>query len=289
MKLVMYGVPYQERPGVLLGDRILDLERDDLGCPRSIEEILEGGLLPEVSEMAESDVAQREPLVLLDQTRLGPPLAGIGKVIACGLNYRAHAAETGAELPTSPLLFSKAGTTIAGPYDDLELPPTSWSDAVDYEVELGVVIGTVCRGVAPEDALAYVAGYTIVNDVTARDIQRRESQWFRAKSYDGFCPVGPWLATPDEVDDPQDLELWTQVNGTDRQRSNTGDMVFPVCELISFISQGITLQPGDLIATGTPSGIGGGMTPPGFLRAGDLVEMGISGLGTHRYRVVSAR
>jgi 2-keto-4-pentenoate hydratase/2-oxohepta-3-ene-1,7-dioic acid hydratase in catechol pathway len=211
----------------------------------------------------------------------------VGKIIACGLNYRDHAAEMGDTLPSRPLLFAKAPSSIAGPYDDLMLPPTDWSSEVDYEVELGVVIGYMCHEVSVADAMAYVAGYTIVNDVTARDVQRAESQWFRAKSYDGFCPVGPYLVTADEVDDPQGLRLSTLVNGELRQNSNTSNLIFPVAELVSFISHSMTLMPGDIIATGTPSGIGGGMKPPVYLKAGDVIEMQVEALGKQRYNVVA--
>ncbi len=287
MKLVMYGDAFRERPGVIVEDKyLLDLEREALGEPHSLEEILEFGLLPQIEEILEGEI-ERWELIPLNTVRLGPPLSGMGKVIAVGLNYRAHAAEMKDALPTNPLLFCKAATTIAGPHDALQLPPASWSAEVDYEVELGVVIGHECRAVSPEDALAYVSGYTIVNDVTARDVQRAESQWFRAKSYDGFCPIGPWLVTPDELDDPQELALTLKVNGEVRQQSNTSNMIFGIAQLVSFISQGITLTPGDIICTGTPSGIGAGMTPPTYLKAGDKLELEIAGLGRQEYGVIS--
>jgi 2-keto-4-pentenoate hydratase/2-oxohepta-3-ene-1,7-dioic acid hydratase in catechol pathway len=287
MKLVMYGEPYQERPGVLVDELfILDLERAELSSPHSIEEILELDLLEQISDLLSGELPE-QALIPLGSVRLGPPLSGVGKIIACGLNYREHAAEMGDKLPANPLLFAKASSSIAGPSDDLMLPPESWSRAVDYEVELGVVIGHACREVSVENALAYVAGYTLVNDVTARDVQRAESQWFRAKSYDGFCPVGPYLVTADEIDDPQNLYLSTTVNGELRQRSTTADMIFSVAQLISFISQTLTLMPGDLIATGTPSGIGAGMQPPVYLQAGDHLELVVEALGKHQYNVVA--
>jgi 2,4-diketo-3-deoxy-L-fuconate hydrolase len=285
MKLVMYGEPYQERPGVLIDDTfVLDLELAELESPRSLEEILELDLLPQIGELLEGTLPE-QALLPLGSVRLGPPLSGIGKIIACGLNYRAHAAEMGDTLPTRPLLFAKAPTAIAGPYDPLVLPPADWAQEVDYEVELGVVISHHCHRVSVEDAPAYIAGYTIVNDVTARDVQRAESQWFRAKSYDGFCPIGPYLVTADEIDDPQDLALATTVNGESRQQSSTADMIFTVAELVSFCSHAMTLQPGDIIATGTPSGIGAGMKPPVYLAAGDVVELTIDGLGRQRVTV----
>jgi len=287
MKLVMYGEPYQERPGVIINDTfILDLERAELESPHSIEEILAFDVLEQIGELIETPLPE-EALIPLGSVRLGPPLSGVGKIVACGLNYRAHAAEMKDQLPEKPLLFAKAPSSIAGPYDDLMLPPESWSNAVDYEVELGVVIGHACHEVSVEDALAYVAGYTIVNDVTARDVQKADGQWFRAKSYDGFCPVGPYLVTADEIDDPQALTVSTLVNDELRQHNTTGDMIFSVAELISFASHAMTLLPGDIIATGTPSGIGAGMTPQVFLKAGDVIEMEITGLGKQRVQVVA--
>ncbi|OPZ80682.1 MAG: Ureidoglycolate lyase [bacterium ADurb.Bin429] len=211
----------------------------------------------------------------------------MGKIIAVGLNYRDHAEEMGNALPSSPLLFCKAQTSIAGPTDPLMLPPENWSSEVDYEIELGVVIGRLCSEVSAEDAMAYVAGYTIVNDVTARDVQRAESQWFRAKSYDGFCPVGPYLVTAEEIEDVGNLQLVTRVNGEVRQRSTTKNLIFSVPELVSFISHSMTLLPGDIIATGTPAGIGAGMHPPTYLKPGDVVELLIDGLGQHRYEVMA--
>jgi 2-keto-4-pentenoate hydratase/2-oxohepta-3-ene-1,7-dioic acid hydratase in catechol pathway len=285
VKLVMYGDRFQERPGVIVDDAfVVDLEVPELETPHSLEELLELDALPAVEEYVESvPASKRMPLA---GVRLGPPLSGIGKIIAVGLNYKAHVEEMGDHLPKSPLLFAKANTTIAGPFDDLVLPPPAWSSEVDYEVELGVVIGHLCREVSPEDAPAFIGGYTIVNDVTARDVQRSESQWFRAKSYDGFCPVGPFLVTPDEVDDPQALALSTRVNGEVRQHSSTANMIFGVAQLVSFISHAMTLLPGDIIATGTPSGIGAGMTPSTYLKPGDTLELTVDGLGKQTYHVV---
>ncbi|HEY3378818.1 MAG TPA: fumarylacetoacetate hydrolase family protein [Armatimonadota bacterium] len=288
MKLVMYGDPYEERPGVVIDDMfILDLERAELASPHSIEEILEFDLLEQIQELITEAPLPEQALIPLGSVRLGPPLSGMGKIVACGLNYRAHAAEMGNTLPANPLLFAKAPSAIAGPTDDLMLPPSAWSHEVDYEVELGVVIGHTCHEVSVEDALAYVAGYTLVNDVTARDVQRAESQWFRAKSYNGFCPVGPYLVTADEIPDPQTLSLSTRVNDALRQHSSTSDMIFSVAELISFTSHAMTLQPGDLLATGTPSGIGAGLKPPVFLKSGDVLDLQIDGLGQQRMTVIA--
>jgi len=288
MKLVMYGEPYQERPGVVIDETfILDLERAELEAPHSLEEILEFDVLEQVGELLDHELPEIA-LIPLDSVRLGPPLAGVGKIIAVGLNYTDHAQEMGAPPPDHPLIFSKASSALAGPTDDLCLPPVEWSTAIDYEIELGVVIGHQCHAVSVEDAPAYIAGYTIVNDITARDIQRAEVQWFRAKSHDGFCPIGPYLVTADEIDDPQQLSLSLRVNNALRQHSTTARMIFSVNEIVSFVSHSLTLQPGDLIATGTPAGIGGARTPPIFLLPGDVVELAIEHLGSHRYTVKRA-
>jgi len=281
----MYGEPYQERPGLIIDDLfILDLERAELEAPHSIEEILAFDQLEQVGDLLDM-VEPEQALIPLGSVRLGPPLSGVGKIVAVGLNYLDHAREVSLPLPDHPLLFSKASSSVAGPFDDLLLPPPAWSAEIDYEVELGVVMGHSCHRVSVEDAPAYIAGYTIVNDVTARDIQRTEGQWFRAKSCDGFCPVGPYLVTADEIDDPRALSLSLRVNDELRQFSNTSRMIFSVAELVSFISHSLTLQPGDLIATGTPAGTGGSMQPPVYLRPGDVVELEIEKLGTHRYTV----
>ncbi|MHB9025157.1 MAG: fumarylacetoacetate hydrolase family protein [Armatimonadota bacterium] len=286
MRLVMYGDPFQERPGVIIDDMfILDLELAELESPHSIEEILSLDLLDAIEALIGGTLPE-QALIPLGSVRLGPPLAGMGKVIACGLNYHDHAQEMGNQLPENPLLFCKATSAIAGATDDLMLPPPSWSPEIDYEVELAVVISHYCHEVSAGDAPAYIAGYTILNDVTARDIQRREGQWFRAKSYDGFCPIGPYLATADEIPDPQALSLSTLVNGELRQHSTTANMIFSVAELISFASHSMSLFPGDIIATGTPSGIGGGMKPPVYLKPGDVIQMEIELLGKHQYTVV---
>jgi len=286
MKLVMYGEPYQECPGVIIEDAfVLSLELAELETPHSIEEILELDLLGEIEDLLGRPQPE-QALIPIESVRLGAPLAGVGKIVACGLNYRDHAAEMGHQLPNHPLLFAKAATAIAGPYDPLMLPPVSWSTEIDYEVELGVVIGHLCHEVSAQDAFAYIAGYTIVNDVTARDIQREEGQWFRAKSYDGFCPLGPYLLTTDELADPQSLAISTRVNDTLRQHSNTANMIFSVAELVSFASQSMTLLPGDIIATGTPAGIAASGKPPVFLKPGDVIELAIEELGTQKYTVV---
>jgi 2-keto-4-pentenoate hydratase/2-oxohepta-3-ene-1,7-dioic acid hydratase in catechol pathway len=217
--------------------------------------------------------------------RLGPCVRRPCKIVCVGRNYRAHAAETGAEAPSEPLLFMKATSAWSGPFDDVVLPPGA--SKADWEVELGVVIGRECRYVSRERALEYVAGYTLVNDYTERGFQRdRGGQWTKGKSADTFCPVGPYLVTPDELD-PAGVELCLSVNGVERQRAPTSDMIFDVATLIAYVSDFMTLLPGDLLSTGTPEGVGFGQTPPVFLAAGDRVRYEGSGLGSAEQRVVA--
>jgi 2-keto-4-pentenoate hydratase/2-oxohepta-3-ene-1,7-dioic acid hydratase in catechol pathway len=210
--------------------------------------------------------------------KLNAPVLRPGKILAIGLNYTAHARETGAELPQFPLLFSKSTSALIGPGDPIRIPRIS--EKIDYEAELAFVIGKEARSVSAKDALEYVAGYTIMNDVSARDIQRRERQWVRAKGLDTFAPCGPWLVTGDEIPDPHSLQLELRLNGAVHQSSSTNDMIFKIPELIEFISQDLTLLPGDIVTTGTPSGVGYTRQPPVFLKDGDLVEIRIEGLGT---------
>jgi 2-keto-4-pentenoate hydratase/2-oxohepta-3-ene-1,7-dioic acid hydratase in catechol pathway len=210
-----------------------------------------------------------------------------GKVICIGLNYVDHSAETGLALPVAPLLFAKLGSSVIGHGDPIVLPPGSTQ--VDYEAELGVVIGQPARHVPVDAALDVVAGYTCVNDVSARDFQFADGQWFRGKSQDTFCPLGPVLVPAADVPDPQALEIECRVNGELRQRASTADMIFGVAELVSYISHGITLEPGDLIATGTQAGVGMSMEPPRYLADGDVVEVSIVGVGVLRNPVVAGR
>lgn len=216
--------------------------------------------------------------------RLGVPFTGISKLVAIGLNYADHAAEAGLAVPAEPIVFLKATTCIQGPDDPIRLPPGSTK--TDWEVELGVVVGRTARQVPPERALAHVAGYCVVNDVSEREWQlERGGTWDKGKGCDSFGPLGPWLVTAREVPDPQALALWLDVNGQPRQRGRTATMVFGVAQLLSYVSRCMTLLPGDVIATGTPPGVGMARKPPQFLRAGDLVELGIEGLGRQRQRV----
>jgi 2-keto-4-pentenoate hydratase/2-oxohepta-3-ene-1,7-dioic acid hydratase in catechol pathway len=216
--------------------------------------------------------------------RLGVPYLGISKFIAIGLNYADHAAESGVPVPSEPILFSKATTCINGPNDDIVIP--RGSTKTDWEVELGVVIGTRAQYVTQVNALGHVAGYCVINDVSERNFQlERGSQWDRGKGCDTFGPIGPWLVTRDEVPDPQALDMWLDVNGQPMQRGNTRTMIFGVAHLVSYVSQFMTLLPGDIITTGTPPGVGMGRKPPQFLKAGDTVTLGIAGLGEQRQNV----
>jgi 2-keto-4-pentenoate hydratase/2-oxohepta-3-ene-1,7-dioic acid hydratase in catechol pathway len=220
-------------------------------------------------------------------SRIGPCVASVGKFICIGLNYADHAEETGAEVPAEPVIFFKATSAICGPNDKLEIPRRS--EKTDWEVELGVVIGKEAKYIAEEDALEYVAGYCIIHDVSERAFQLEGTgQWVKGKSADTFGPIGPWLVTRDEVDDPQALQMWLDVNGEAMQRGATSTMVFGVSHLVSYLSQYMSLQPGDIISTGTPPGVGLSKTPQRFLRAGDIVTLGISGLGEQRQACVDA-
>jgi 2-keto-4-pentenoate hydratase/2-oxohepta-3-ene-1,7-dioic acid hydratase in catechol pathway len=228
------------------------------------------------------------PVVDLNKTRIGAPVHRPSKFMAVGLNYSDHAKETNASLPDKPIFFDKATSAINGPYDDIELP--SNYDTVDYEVELAFVIGRRARRVARADALGHVAGYLVCNDVSERTAQKKEGgQWYRAKSFDTFAPIGPYLVTADEVPDPHALSLVCKVDGEVRQNGNTKNLVFDIPALIEFISRNITLEPGDVITTGTPAGVGMGMKPPRYLRAGQILELEVTGLGHQRSKLVRER
>ncbi len=218
---------------------------------------------------------------------MNPPILHPGKILAVGLNYAAHAREGDRKPPERPLIFSKNVTALIGPGDSVRLPRIS--DKVDYEAELAVVIGKEGRSISSDSAFEHIAGYTIMNDITARDLQRSESQWARAKGLDTFAPCGPWLVTTDEIADPHVLDISLRVNGEPRQQSNTNDLIFKIPYLIEFISQDLTLLPGDIISTGTPSGVGAYISPPVFLKHGDLIEINISQIGVLKNRVVGKR
>jgi 2,4-didehydro-3-deoxy-L-rhamnonate hydrolase len=277
MKLVRYGAVGNEKPGMLdkagalrdLSSVISDIDAQALG---------HDGL----ARLAKIDPQQLPPVH--GEPRYGTPVAHVGKMICVGMNYAEHAAETNAPVPSLPVIFMKATSAIIGPNDDVVIP--RGATKTDWEVELGVVIGTTARSVSVEEALSHVAGYLVVNDLSERDFQfEHGGQWVKGKSCDTFGPLGPWLVTRDEVPDPQNLALWLKVNGHRYQNGHTRTMIFSVAELVSHISRYMTLQPGDVISTGTPSGVGLGQKPPVYLRAGDVIELGIEGLGQQRQQV----
>jgi 2-keto-4-pentenoate hydratase/2-oxohepta-3-ene-1,7-dioic acid hydratase in catechol pathway len=277
MKFLRYGEPGQEKPGLLGSDGII---RDISG---HVPDLAAGALDPgKLDELAKLDVAALP--AVSGNPRLGPCVAGTGKFICIGLNYSDHAAETGATVPPEPIIFMKATSAIVGPNDDLILP--RGSEKTDWEVELGIVIGKTAKYVSEAEALDYVAGYCTVHDVSERAFQtERHGQWTKGKSCDTFGPTGPWLVTKDEVADPQDLAMWLKVNGETMQDGSTKTMVYGAAYLVSYLSQFMSLRPGDIISTGTPPGVGMGMKPPRYLKAGDIVELGIEGLGTQKQRV----
>jgi 2,4-didehydro-3-deoxy-L-rhamnonate hydrolase len=277
MKLLRYGLKGKERPGLLDPEgRIRDLSS-------LLSDITAQTLSPEgLSALSALDVTALPEVNT--PVRFGTPYNGPGKIICVGLNYRDHAAETGQAVPDEPVLFLKATSALNGPNDPVVLPRSSVKS--DWEVELGVVIGRKARYVNCDDALSYVAGYCVVNDLSEREYQiERGGQWDKGKGCDTFGPVGPWLVTPDEIGDPQNLDLWLEVNGHRRQSGSTKTMVFDVATLISYISQFMTLNPGDLISTGTPPGVGHGQIPAVYLRAGDVIRLGISQLGEQTQQV----
>ncbi len=281
MKLVRYGAKGREKPGLIDAQgklRDLSAQITDIGWAE---------LSPAGRKRLKAIDPASLPLVK-GKPRLGVPFTGISKIIGVGLNYRDHAIETGAAIPTEPVLFMKATTAINGPFDDIMLPRTSVS--TDWEAELGLVIGKTARYVSADMALAHLAGYVTCHDVSERDFQKnRGGSWDKGKGCDTFAPLGPWLVTTDEIKDPQRLRVWCEVNGQMRQDSTTAQMIFPCAHLISYISQFMTLNPGDVICTGTPPGVGLGMRPPQFLKAGDVVRLGVDGLGEQRQTVRPAR
>lgn len=279
MRIVSFGKKGEERPGVLHGDRIIDLVAADRAVPSTVRRILAEGALDRIARLvARADSLPRDCFAPLRGTRLGPPVTDPSKIVCLGLNYSDHAAEQGRNAPEWPLTFAKGPNALSGSGDPIPLPPEVTQ--LDYEVELAAVIGRPAKGVAIEDAPRYVAGYSVFMDITARDIQSRERQWFRAKSFDGFGPFGPFLVTADEVPDPHDLAISLKVNGETRQSSRTGLMTFGVFYLVHYLSQSMTLEAGDIIATGTPAGVGVYAKPARFLGKGDLVEATIDPLGT---------
>ena len=282
MKLLRFGAPGHERPGLL----------DASGAIRDLSELiedwnpanLEAGTLARIAELAHAQLP-----AVQGTTRLGVPIAGVRKFIAVGMNYHDHAAEVNRAIPKEPAVFTKAISCLAGPADDLMLPRDSTH--TDWEVELGVVMGRTARYVESDRALGHVAGYCLVNDISEREYQNdRGGTWDKGKGCDGFGPVGPWLVTADEIEDPQRVDLWLDVNGIRRQTGNTRTMIFGVAELIAYVSCFMTLEPGDILATGTPAGVGAGMKPtPVYLKAGDVMRLGSPQLGVQEQKIVSWR
>ena len=278
MKLCRYGKPGYEKPGMIDGEgKLRDLSK-------IVDNIGPNELSPRGLKMLTRLKPESLPLVN-GSPRYGVPYVGIGKFVAIGLNYSDHAKEAGLPIPPEPIVFMKATTCISGPSDDVVQPRNSTK--LDWEIELGVVIGTTVRYVDEEAALNHVAGYCIVNDVSERSFQMATSQWDKGKGFDSAGPIGPWLVTTDEITDPQTLDMKLEVNGKTMQSGNTRTMVFNVAKLISHVSQYMTLLPGDVIATGTPPGVGLGMKPPVFLKPGDVMRLTIAGLGEQKQRVVA--
>ena len=281
MKLVRFGPKGREKPGLI----------DAQGKLRDLSAHVADIGWAELSPAGRKRLKALDPATLplvKGKPRFGVPFTGISKIIGVGLNYREHAKETGAAIPTEPVLFMKATTAINGPFDDIILPRTSVK--TDWEAELGIVIGKEARYVEESKALSCLAGYVTFHDVSERDFQKnRGGSWDKGKGCDTFAPIGPWLVTADEVKDPQALRVWSTVNGEKRQDSTTADMIFSCAHLISYISQFMTLNPGDVICTGTPPGVGLGMNPPQFLKAGDVVRIGVEGLGEQCQKVVASR
>lgn len=307
MKLLSMISEGRRRAGIVIGDEVLDVtdfaeileekgEWIEAGGPPEFHHL--EGLYQDVIDMFHcgnecrllihsrlsgdpflaDECRERKALAPLETVRLASPVAAPSKILAVGLNYREHAEETKSELPETPLIFSKCTTALTGPGSPIKLPRIS--DKIDYEGELAVIIGLEARSVKAADAFDYVAGYTIMNDVTARDLQRRERQWVRAKGLDTFAPCGPWMVTASEVGDPHNLDLELRLNGEVRQRSNTSNLIFKIPELIEFASQDLTLRPGDIISTGTPPGVGFAREPATFLKPGDRIDITIERIGT---------
>ena len=280
MKLVRYGEKGAEKPGLIdksgqlrdLSAHIKDLDGNAYS-PASLKKLaaIDPASLPAVA----------------GKLRLGAPVTGISKFVAIGLNYADHAKETGAQIPSEPIFFLKANTALSGPHDAVEKP--RGSTKLDWEVEIAAIIGSRAKYVSEADALNHVAGYCICNDVSERNFQtERLGQWTKGKSHDTFGPLGPWLVTRDEIADVQKLSMWLDVNGKRRQTGSTSTMIFPMAKCISYVSQFLTLMPGDIVTTGTPPGVASGMKPPQFLNVGDVVTLGIEGLGEQRQQIVAA-
>ncbi|MCZ7889327.1 MULTISPECIES: fumarylacetoacetate hydrolase family protein [Agrobacterium] len=278
MKLMRIGQPGQEKPA------ILDAEGKVRDLSAHVKDIGGDAISPEgLKKIAAIDLGT---LPVLNEERIGACVAGTGKFICIGLNFSDHAAETGATVPPEPVIFMKATSAIVGPNDNVTIP--RGSEKTDWEVELGVVIGKTAKYVSEADALDYVAGYCVSHDVSERAFQtERAGQWTKGKSCDTFGPIGPWLVTKDEITDPQNLGMWLKVNGQTMQDGSSKTMVYGVAHVVSYLSQFMSLHPGDVISTGTPPGVGMGQKPPRYLKAGDVVELGIEGLGSQKQTFVA--
>jgi 2-keto-4-pentenoate hydratase/2-oxohepta-3-ene-1,7-dioic acid hydratase in catechol pathway len=278
MKLLRYGPKGKEKPGLL----------DDEGRIRDLSSLIDDITGETISPKSLARIRKAKPdslPVVRGKPRIGACIANPQKFIAIGLNYSDHAAEAGLQVPPEPVVFTKQVSCLSGPYDDVTIPPKSKKS--DWEVELGVIIGTRAKNIAKRDALKHVAGYCTINDLSEREFQaERAGQWTKGKSYDTFGPVGPWLVTPDEVPDPQKLGMWLDLNGKRVQNGSTATMVFGVGHIVAYLSQFFTLLPGDIITTGTPPGVGMGMKPQRFLKPGDVMRLGIDGLGEQEQKVV---
>ncbi|MFQ5511707.1 MAG: fumarylacetoacetate hydrolase family protein [Candidatus Krumholzibacteriia bacterium] len=279
MKIVSFGPRGQEKPGVITGDRVIDLVAANPAIPPTVKKILEVGALPRVDTVIKkASTLPAKCFRKLKDVRLGPPVTDPSKIICVGLNYKSHAQEQEKDVPDWPLTFGKAPSALVGNGDPIPLP--NGVTQLDHEVELAVIIGKRAKDVPLDDAPKYIAGYSVFMDISARDVQFREKQWFRAKSFDGFGPTGPSLTTAAEIPDPHALAISLDVNGKTRQSGSTGDMTFRVFYLVHYMSHSMTLEPGDIIATGTPAGVGVFATPQRFLEKGDVLTAMIDGLGT---------
>jgi 2,4-diketo-3-deoxy-L-fuconate hydrolase len=279
MKLLRYGEPGSERPG------ILDHSGNIRDLSATISDVGQSALLPDSLRRLREIRLEDLPIVS-GTVRIGPCVGSVGKFICIGLNYLDHAAESGMAVPAEPVVFMKATSAISGPYDDVQMPRGSCK--MDWEVELGVVIGTRAKYVTEQDAVQHIAGYCVVNDLSERAFQlERGGQWLKGKSADTFGPIGPWLVTSEEISDPHNLNLWLEVDGKRYQNGSTKTMIFKVTHLVSYLSQFMSLHPGDIISTGTPPGVGLGQKPPVYLTAGNQIRLGIEGLGEQRQRVVA--
>jgi 2-keto-4-pentenoate hydratase/2-oxohepta-3-ene-1,7-dioic acid hydratase in catechol pathway len=276
MKLLRYGPVGKEKPALIddsgrirdLSEHLIDLDASSLDPDR----------------LAALGKLNTNNLPIVEGTnRIGTPVTNIGKIVAIGLNYSDHAKETNLPIPDEPIIFSKATTSLSGPNDNIILPRNS--EKGDWEVELAIIIGSKAQYVSEDNAIGYIAGYTVANDVSERGFQMQCSQWDKGKGFDTSCPLGPWLVTSDEISDPQNLRIWLELNGERVQDGNTKTMIFSCAHIVSYVSNYMTLMPGDVIVTGTPPGVGMGFTPPQFLKAGDHMRLGIEGLGEQSQRV----